>query len=347
MQTIVRNPKVEGQKTACVCRYGAWGDAVLCSPVFRRLKADGYYVVFNSTERCYDILKHDPNIDSFLIQETNEIPNKDLLTHWKSMSDQYDRFINLNGSIEEKLLAVPWQAEYKAPQYIRHELFNKNYMDHTMAVAGFPDAKGELPGLFFNKKEEEWVKKIRASYPGFLVVYCLSGSSHHKVYPYADTVVQSIVNNLPDAVVLLVGEAGAYGIIDPHPQIVDLCGKIGIRKSFILCKQADLVITTETSVANAASAFDTPKIVLLSHSSDENLTKYWKNCFPIVPPAKCHPCHQIHYARASCPLEEETKMPVCVALLHPKMILEKVGVVYEHFKGLNSQLVHSVDRPIS
>jgi ADP-heptose:LPS heptosyltransferase len=335
-----------GQKKACVVRYGAYGDAVLCSPIFKQLKAEGYWVVFNCTERCAEVQYHNPNIDSFWIQETGEIPNLELIEYWKKLASAFDRFINLSESIERRLLCTPDMPEYEAPKETRHELYNRNYMDETMSIAGYPEIKGAVPDLHFKSKEERWATDIRETYKGFLVVVCLSGSSLHKTYPYADSVVQAIVETLPDAMVLLVGEAGTYGIIDPHPQIVDLCGKIGIRKSFILTRVADLVISPETSVANASSAFDTPKIILLSHSSEENLTKYWKNCFSILPPVQCFPCHQLHYTRASCPLESETNMPVCVALLHPKLILEKVGEVYAQWKGPNTQFADSVSESV-
>ncbi len=330
-------------KMACVARYGAWGDAVLCSPVFKRLKEAGYYVVFNCTERAYEVQAKNPNIDSFWILKTNEIPAEELDAYWKKLSTTFDRFINLNGSIEETLLKTPWSEEYQWTKEKRHEACNKNYMDHTMDVAGFPEFHGEITDLYFKKREEDWAAMIRAKYSGFLVVYSLSGSASHKTYPYANSVIHAIVEGLEDATVILVGESGCKGIIEPHPRIIDMCGAFGIRRSYILTKIADLVISTETSVACASGSFDTPKIILLSHSSHENLTKYWRNCYPIEPPAACFPCHKLHYTEKTCPTKYfevgdgnggnvKVGGPVCVALLKPEMILEKVEQVYDQFK---------------
>ena len=50
-------------------------------------------------------------------------------------------------------------------------------------------------------------------------------------------------------------------------------GTWGIRKSLLWTKYADLVIGTETGILNGAGCFDTPKIVMLSHSTEENLSK--------------------------------------------------------------------------
>lgn len=330
-----------GGKTACVCRYGAFGDAVFIAPVLRQLKKDGYYVTLNCTEPCYQVLCKNPNVDMFMIQATNEIPNAELGAYWEKLAKPFTRFINLNGSIEEKLLLTPWQKEYTADKEQVKAMCDHNYMDATMAAAGYPELKGEQPEVFFKEKEEKFAEEFRKDHPGFLVVYSMSGSSAHKTYPYGDSVVHAIVEGMPDATVVLVGEKGCKGIIDPHPRILDLCGDFSIRRSFILTRIADLVISTETAVANAASCFDTPKIVLLSHSSQENLTKYWRNCFAIEPPVPCFPCHRLHYSKDSCPTDEEIKLPVCVSMLTPTLILDKVEMVYEEYARNKQRMDHS------
>lgn len=327
--------KADGQKTACVVRYGAWGDAILVSPVVRALKQDGYHVTLNCTERCYEVLETDPNIDCFLLQKTNEIPQTELGPYWDKMKKLYDRWVNLSGSIEGNLLKIPnmvnaltGQDDYQLPKMILHEKCNRNYMDETMKFADYEDRKGEQPELFFKPSEERWAKRMKRKYNGFLVVWGITGSSVHKIYPYADSVIQAIVAAWPQAHVVLVGEAGCYGIIDPHKRIHDLCGRVSIRKTFALIKHADLLVSPETSVANAASCFDTHKVIILSHSSEENLTKYWRNCSAVFEPVSCYPCHKLHYSKDSCPLEKETQLPKCQALLHPSKFFPPIEAVY-------------------
>lgn len=338
MKIIERKPNT-GLKTACVVRYGAFGDALWCGPVFEELKKEGYYVIFNCTDRCFQIQKRNPFIDCFWLQEDNEVANTDLSPHWEKLKAKVDKFVNLSGTIEGNLLKTPDQPEYNWTREERHAVLNRNYQDETMIKAGYPEKLGLNPPLYLDQKEEEWATKFRQTNKGFLVVYSLSGSSLHKTYPYAGNVIDAMLEGLPDAVVVCVGEAGAQGIITPHPRLIDLCGKLGIRKSMALTKIADLVVSTETSIANAASCYETPKIVLLSHSSEENLTKYWKNCFSIIPPVKCYPCHKLHYDKNSCPIEEQTQFPVCVALLHPKLILEKAEIVYDHWRSTRLQII--------
>ena len=333
MQTIEIKQNIDNLPKACVVRYGAYGDALWCSPVFEQLKKDGYYVIFNCTKRCYEIQKRNPNVDCYWLQEDEEVGNKDLGPYWDGLKGKVDRFIQLSGSVEGNLLKTPDQPDYHLPKDVRHGYCNRNYQDETMSWAGYPEEKGRLPSFYLNKKEEDWAQKFRQGHPGFLVVYSLTGSSLHKTYPYADAAIQAILAGLEDATVVCVGEPGVKNIIDPHPRLIDICGDIGIRKAMALTKIADVVIGPETAIINAASCYETPKIVLLSHSSEENLTKYWKNCHPIVPPVKCYPCHQLHYDKNSCPIEEQTQFPVCVALLHPGLILEKVEKIYDAWKA--------------
>jgi ADP-heptose:LPS heptosyltransferase len=321
----------EGQKNACVVRYGAWGDAVLITPVLRQLAEDGYHVTLNCTERVYEILQYSPYVHRIVFQATNEIPAEKLVEYWDQLSKQFDRFINLSGSIENALLKAPPQEEYLWPKERRHEVCNKNYMDYTMEVAGYPEKKGLIPELHFKKGEEKWAKKLRKKHKGFLVVVSMSGSSPHKIYPWMGDVVNAITSAIPNSHVMLVGEGGCRGIIDETGQITDLCGQLDIRRTFCLLKYADLVISTETSVANAASAFETPKVIILSHSSEENLTKYWKNCEAVFQPVGCYPCHKLHYTKKTCELDTELEMPACAALLAPTKVLDVVQRIYENY----------------
>jgi ADP-heptose:LPS heptosyltransferase len=118
---------------------------------------------------------------------------------------------------------------------------------------------------------------------------------------------------------------------DEHPRVTRRSGEFGIRKSMVLTKYADLVIGPESSVINAASCFDTPKILLLSHASVENLSKYWKNTTNIFANVPCYPCHKLHYT-LDCPLVEQIKAPVCMGKLPPERLLEAVERVYGEWK---------------
>jgi hypothetical protein len=62
-----------------------------------------------------------------------------------------------------------------------------------------------------------------------------------------------------------------------------------------------LVIGPETGLLNAVGMLPVPKIVMLSHSSETNLTLHWKNTAALKPAnVKCFPCHQLHTTWDHC-----------------------------------------------
>lgn len=64
---------------------------------------------------------------------------------------------------------------------------------------------------------------------------------------------------------------------------------------------ADLVVGSETGVMNAVAFLNVPKIVTLSHSSHENLTRDWVNCSALTPVnTPCYPCHRMQYGFEFC-----------------------------------------------
>ena len=58
----------------------------------------------------------------------------------------------------------------------------------------------------------------------------------------------------------------------------------------------------ETGVLNAAGGLDeVKKIIFLSHSNPEKVTKYWKNTINLEPQnCKCYPCHILHTSNNLC-----------------------------------------------
>jgi len=59
------------------------------------------------------------------------------------------------------------------------------------------------------------------------------------------------------------------------------------------------------------------KVVTLSHSSIENLTKHWKNTVSLEPKTSCFPCHQMHYNFDYCKRDEVSGCAQCQADISP------------------------------
>ena len=88
-----------------------------------------------------------------------------------------------------------------------------------------------------------------------------------------------------------------------EPRITRTAGKWSIRETLAFLPYCDFVIGPETGVLNAAGMMNIPTIVFLSHSSENNFSKYCKNTYSLAPdPADCpcYPCHKMIYGWESC-----------------------------------------------
>lgn len=315
-------------KKCLIIRLAAIGDAIQSTVILPLLKRDGYEVHYYGKSYSEDVLRHNPHIDKFIVHD-DSIPNgQPLLDHFDKISEGYDKVVNLTGSIEGGLLAVEGRPEFDLPHDERHSRYNKNYYDRQLELAGYSDT-GKKGELYFTPAERGWANDIRKKYRGkFLILWSLSGSSYHKTYPYAENVAVALLNKYPRIQTISNGDAICAFLEWDHVRNKQSSGVWPIRKSMIMTKYADLVIAPETGILNAAGCFDTPKIALLSHSSSENLTKYFENCTNLHADVSCYPCHQMHYTQTSCPLGVITTAPVCMDKLKPQALFEAVEKEY-------------------
>ena len=310
-------------KRALVVRYGAIGDYIQSVPVLRKIKEEGYHVTLNCTAQAKEVLKHCPYVDEFAVQLTNYVPNEGVVSgplfeYWEELKKKYDKFVNLTGAAEETLLVPdarlmvmmdqigkkhPELDEqnkfYNAIRSVREQVGTQNYYDNHLKKAGYSDI-GKNGELFFSEQEEIMAQGFRDKYAGrFIIMWALSGSSYHKRYPYFQEVAQELVIKNPDVLLVSVGDPDCALLERSESnRYLPRAGRWLLRTTLVMTKYVDLVVGPETGILNAAGCFDTPKITMLSHSSHDNLCKYWKNDFCIAPdPAEvfCHPCHVLHY----------------------------------------------------
>jgi len=318
-------PRVrKGPKEALVIRYGAMGDMIMITPILRQLKKDGYNVVLNCSEYATQVLKENPNIDEFIVQQKDVIPNDQLDEYWAEISKGFDKVVNLTGTIEQDLLKVQGKEEFNWSHRKRRKECDKNYIDYSMERAGYPELKGEPTELFFTEQEEGLVRVFLENHKGkFLIVWAMSGSSMHKAYPWSEYIAGSICQKYwNETLIVTVGDDISRILEWNLPNTLSRCGVFTIRQSMILTKYANLVIGPETGMLNAAGCYDTPKIIFLSHSSEANLTKYWKNVMALHPEnCRCHPCHKLIYVD-TCLKGKINERPRCAENIKPETVFK-------------------------
>jgi ADP-heptose:LPS heptosyltransferase len=148
----------------------------------------------------------------------------------------------------------------------------------------------------------------------------LAGSAVHKTWPHLDTVIARLLIQNKDAKVVLVGDELCKLLEqgwEKEPRVICKSGEWSIRKSLSFAQVADIVIGPETGILNAVGMESLPKVIMLSHSSAENLTKHWKNTIAIEPKTACYPCHKMHYNFDYCVRDEATGCAKCQSDITP------------------------------
>jgi ADP-heptose:LPS heptosyltransferase/predicted SAM-dependent methyltransferase len=308
--------KPRPEKRCAIVRYGAFGDLIQASSLFPGLKAEGYHVTVYTTTRGAEIIKHDPNVDHIQLQDTDQVPNHLLPDFWNWESKKYDKWINLSESVEGTWLGLPGRTNANWPINLRRKYMNTNYLEFAHDLAGLPH---EFHQKFYPSADEKaWAVKERKKIGGDkLFMYCLSGSGVHKVWPHMDAFLARLLITYPNARIMTVGgpqdemlETGW----ENEKRVVRMAGKHTIRETLSMLDQVDMVIGPETGVINASGFMSMPKILFLSHSSNENLSKHWVNTIALEPKnTACFPCHLMHFGWDNCKRDDATGTAACAA----------------------------------
>jgi len=319
-----------GDRVAVVVRYGAIGDMVWTTPVLRKLKADGYKVMLVCRPDSAKVLAYCPWIDYFWMQQPGQIERTKLVDYFDRLAKQVKpphRFINLTGSVEGRLLIPEGSQDDKLDHLTRHTRCNINYVEATIEAAGFDPKEIDIScQLHLSPAEERLLAMLLAPLEDkFVILWSLSGSAFHKAWPFVEYVCGDLYRNKPDTVrVITVGDA-ACQIFEPSlPNVLRKAGTLDLRLSLGLAKYADLVVGPETGILNAAAAFGTPIVIMLSHSSIENICKHWTNYTALEPEdCACHPCHRLIFNN-SCPKGPLGLAPKCCEGIGPERVYDAI-----------------------
>jgi ADP-heptose:LPS heptosyltransferase len=117
---------------------------------------------------------------------------------------------------------------------------------------------------------------------------------------------------------------GSDVLIDFNRLLVHV-GDWSIRRSLAFIEQADVIVGPETGALNAAAMLRVPKVVMLSHSGHENLTKHWHRTVVLEPTdCPCHPCHAMHYNWDDCHWVEKPGGALCAVNIRPETVYDAV-----------------------
>lgn len=339
----IQSWKTKPEKSIAVVRYGGMGDQIMTSAIAPVLKEQGFHVTWVTNPQGKDILQHCPYIDD-IWTDTAALPDPELFEYWTHIRTRmgFSAYLNMMNSVENVTLPQPWQGNYWLSKPLRDALFNLPYMDTTFLQAELetPEARGwERSGakFYLSKEEESWARKERQSLNGqYVVTLALAGSNAQKRYPWWRQVIRGLLEQ-PDITVVSIGgpaekvlyqrEQETPDSLPVHPRHLQKAGEWTHRQANAFAMVSDLVVGPETGTLNAVGEMSLPKVLLLSHSTEEQLCKYWQEYTALKADtefAPCAPCHRIHWDFAHCNRDEATGAALCAAGIPPTDVVNAI-----------------------
>lgn len=304
-----RDLKKDDRKRVLVIRYGAYGDILQAASVLPYLKEAGYHITFNTVPNGINAIGKDPHVDNWLVQDPGQVPHNELGPYWESISRGFDKVINFSETVEGSLLAIPTSSSFYWTKEGRHAVMNENYMERYHKLAGVPLS----PKMKFYYSGEEGASAEKmldvVGRENQIVMWVMRGSSEHKFGHYHDQVIARTLMTRQNVKFILVGDHTSRflsGGWEHEDRVIDAVNTTGwnIRQVMLFAQFCDVVIGPETGVLNCvAQNSDVAKVVMLSHSTAENLTKHWDFTIALQPSIEdvpCWPCHQLHYKWNTC-----------------------------------------------
>ena len=335
LKAQIYEPLENQNRDVLVIRTGGFGDGLLASYVAGRLKkADPErHITYLVSENAGKVLQHNPNVDRLLVFERHRYGDESFGTMAHNFVPRFKRLIYLNETVESLLLPGSKNGWFHWPQALRHELCNRNYEEVTSAVAELtwePDCVG-----FYPTEDEKALAKLP---PGINVAWALSGSTEHKTWPYQGIALARLLLKHPDISFHLLGggdrDRKLIGVV--LQQVEQIVGKNemhrvyhdldeDLRVDYARAQKCDILVAPETGALWACAYQRNHKVVLLSHSSQENLTKHWRNTVALEPQdCALFPCHKLHFSGDECPTNKEG-VSVCAAAIPVDSVVTAVN----------------------
>ena len=316
-------PRKSTKQWAGVVRCGGVGDNLIAASVCRPLKEQGYNVEVITQLPQSVVFENNPYIDKLSVYEAKDWP-EDLMAYqdlFRMRSKEYGKFANLSHSVEARHGLVGIQTWYWLSQGWRRKFCAGSYLETAHDMLEVPYNFGPLFFPTDEEKEQALATRRRLdSRP--LIGWTLSGTRIDKVYPYTSLLIARLIKELGAQVVMMGGPPPyrdselARGIEEhvkvqngtadglTHAASPDMQNQTWpIRRLLTFAACCDLVIGPDTGPSWGVAFEPVPKIILISHTSEENITKHWINTTTLhADPRRvgCWPCHRLHDSFKTC-----------------------------------------------
>lgn len=304
---------------------GGHGDNLMTAAVLPHL-AQTYRMEVITNKPCGDVFINNPYIEKLTFLKEDDLPagcGLDWQQYFAKRSHEYEFFANLSHSCESLVALSPVQTQFYWPQEWRQWWCGRSYLEMVADVVGAPH---EFQGPLYFPTEEEMAKAIetKKKVGPRCIGWVVAGSRLDKFYPHSALAISRLIKELNTPVIMFGGYDREMQVSEQVMKFVeqinsshenlheamtrkDAKGNIEcdwpVRRSYAQLMQCDLVIGPDTGNMWAVAFEDMPKIVMLSHASEENITKYWKDTVALhadPQEVKCQFCHRLHDDPKTC-----------------------------------------------
>ena len=246
-----------------------------------------------------------------------------------SGSKEYDRFANLSHTVEVKHAAFPHMSSFWWPAHYRRKYFAGSYLESACDLMDVPYTFDRLFWPTEEEKDAAQQKRVEIG-TGPIIGWCCCGTRMDKVYPQGPQTIARLIKEL-DAQVVVIGRGPGtpdYALTEQTFQMVEAQNgsKAGLyhaggeawplRRVLAFTQAMDLVIGPDTGPMWAVALEPSPKIVLHSHASVENICTHWENTISLhADPDRvdCWPCHRLHDTSDTCRLNKWKNGAACIS----------------------------------
>jgi FkbM family methyltransferase len=348
---VSRSPSQGASGWAAISRCGGVGDNLIAASVCKPLKEMGYKVEVITQTPNDVVFENNPHIDKISVYDAKDWPQEvDKWQDWfRLRAREYERFANFAHSVEFRHALFPIQTWYWWPQEYRRKICGGNYLETAHDVMGVPHSFGPLFYPTDEEKEQAAVTRRKLGGSGPIIGWCLSGTRIDKVYPYSQLVIGRLIKEL-GAQVVMMGAPPPHrdaeiakvvmenvkaqnGTLDglTHAGSPSLDNQTWpVRRILTFAAVCDLYIGFDTGPSWAVAFEPIPKIIMVSHTSVENITKHWINTTTLHGDPKrvpCWPCHRLHNTFETCnPIKvNDTDFAACISDINAEDIISNAA----------------------
>src|SRR5215831_1176942 len=337
------------KRWAGIARMGGVGDNLVAGSPARALKRQGYMVEVLTSEPNHVVFHNNPYIDKLTVKNVERDIAENNLAAWqewmRGRAKEYDVFVHASHSMEGRHAVFRVMTSFWWSDEVRREICAGSYLETAHKIAGLSPPYDFCPLYFPTEEEKRLARQVTSIMGDRYVCWVLSGTRIDKVYPWAYYAVARIIKEL-DASVLLIGgpsekeqsmarvilenvalqNGGREGLHIAVPQ--DGSGSWPLRVSLALVHGASLVVAPDTGPAWSVALEPTPKVIMVSHASAENITKHWLNTTTLHADANrvpCWPCHRLHDDISTCVVNKEGNGAACISDISVEQVVKAVA----------------------